>query len=240
MAKLGKIGKTFYLYYTDPVSRKTRRKSLHTTSKADAMSALAEHIRINRNADQTKTPLFSTAYANFLLVKNYPKQSTKLHTTAKNHFLTALPDKPLNQYTQEDYFDLVKYFTALSKARNTIAFNLKKIITFFNWCIFNGIITQHPFKPVTETVNEIRIIPEDYFSAILQKITGKQIKDALLVLWFTGLRIGELLSLRVQDLDFEQNLLYINNTKARRSDVIPMIQEVREILEGHKWRLRDS
>ena len=240
MAKLGKIGTTYYLYFTDPATRKTRRKSLHTSNKAEANSALAEYVMSNRNAKAQETPLFSTAFANFLLVKNYPSQTIKMHKNATEHFYRCLPDKAIGDYTQEDYFNLVKYFEKRGSSRNTVSLNVKKIVTFFNWCISNGLIDKHPFKKISEQVNEVRVVYEDYFIKIINLVQSKTVKDALWVLLLTGLRIGELLSLKIRDIDFERDLIYIKNTKAKRDDVIPLLPNVRAILEGYRWKQQEE
>ncbi len=58
----------------------------------------------------------------------------------------------------------------------------------------------------------------------------EHLKPIILVAVQTGMRKGELLALRWEDLDFDQNRILVRNSKNERPRKIPMSTEVRNLL----------
>jgi integrase len=125
-------------------------------------------------------------------------------------------------------------------AHNTISLNVKKLVTFFNWAISIKAVSGHPFKRIAEQRSQVVTIDEETFIGIVQRIKSPMLRDAVLVLWFTGLRIGELLSMKVQDFNTEKMLIYVPNHKAKREDVIPMVEQVRVLIDKYKNKNAES
>lgn len=55
----------------------------------------------------------------------------------------------------------------------------------------------------------------------------------------TGMRRGELLNLSWRNVDFLRGVIYVMNTKTARDRIIPMSQNVREILLAQKAQKGD-
>ena len=50
---------------------------------------------------------------------------------------------------------------------------------------------------------------------------------------FAGLRRGEALNLKIQDVDFENKLIHLTHTKTRREEVMPMCNSLKQLLEDY-------
>ncbi|MBC8556075.1 MAG: tyrosine-type recombinase/integrase [Candidatus Brocadiales bacterium] len=66
----------------------------------------------------------------------------------------------------------------------------------------------------------------------LRKLT---MKTAIGLLWATGLRTSELINLKIKDVDFKTNVLYIWNSKFKKDRIVPFSNSVR--IELMKYRL---
>jgi integrase len=98
-----------------------------------------------------------------------------------------------------------------------------------------------------EKVRRNVIEPNDlnnWFNAVLRlpnhkannthKNTSETIRDYLLILLFTGLRPGEALNLTWENIDFNNNLLNIEDTKNHENHTLPLPDYVVSILEQRK------
>ncbi len=121
---------------------------------------------------------------------------------------------------------------------STIKTYYNKLIAFFRWLetyghIEQGILTNHIIKPPAPIYDDEKALSDLEVSKIISSIALHCMdnpfmhkRDILIVtlLLYTGIRKGELLSLRVQDIDFEKRTLFINGktSKSKKSRFIPL------------------
>lgn len=80
------------------------------------------------------------------------------------------------------------------------------------------------------------IVSEDEMSAIIKTAEGETLcwpSMVLKILWCTGVRIGEVATLRVGDFHPSQRSLYIAHAKNDRSRIIPIHMSLADELEGY-------
>lgn len=103
----------------------------------------------------------------------------------------------------------------------------------FNRCIRNGLIKESPLTPISK-LREIQKrrrylhLPEQ--AKILAACSG-MLLDAVTMALNTGMRRGELFSLRVQDIDFKANVIMLSKTKTDSPRDIPMNAACRSVAE---------
>lgn len=113
-----------------------------------------------------------------------------------------------------------------------------KLIAFFKWLeeydyIEKGSITKKVSKPPLPQYEDEKALKEIEVSKIISAITLNVLNDEflhsrdltiILILLYTGIRKGELLGLRVQDVNFESQTLHIkgSTSKSKKSRQIPM------------------
>jgi len=90
-----------------------------------------------------------------------------------------------------------------------------------------------------EQEGRLRYLSETEIPALLkaceEKITSPWLYPLVILALNTGARQGELLTLRYEDLDLAQGLIYFGKTKNRKLKIIPMNQQVRGVVE---WLLK--
>lgn len=114
----------------------------------------------------------------------------------------------------------------------------RKLMAFFNWLENNGYIPEKSIsnkiaRPPAPTYDDDRALSEVEVSKIISAITLSGVNDSfqymrdmaiISILLYTGIRKGELLGLRIQDVNFHEQTLFINSktSKSKRSRVLPM------------------
>lgn len=69
----------------------------------------------------------------------------------------------------------------------------------------------------------------------LTRITGERLEDFYLFCLYTGCRRGEVLSVKWEDVDFDENIIRVHGTKTATSErVVPLFPELRAVLEKRK------
>tara|TARA_R110002050_G_scaffold24066_1_gene64131 strand:+ start:3594 stop:4676 length:1083 start_codon:yes stop_codon:yes gene_type:complete len=130
---------------------------------------------------------------------------------------------------------------------STIRTYFNKLQVFFNWLEMNdlvekGSLTSKIIKPPNPTYHDEKALSNAQVSKIISTIAlhnmehDEQLKRDLAIiktLLYTGIRKGELLGLRVQDVDFMQKTLFINRdtSKSKKSRYIPLHYSLRTALK---------
>ena len=115
---------------------------------------------------------------------------------------------------------------------NTIAHYLTVLRAFFKWSVTNGFFEQQPVElsafPLHEeikhdipTLEEIKVLLSGEIPKGTKK--NKALKDLAIVtlLIESGIRVSELCNLRIQDLDFQKNLLRVRQGKGLKERCAP-------------------
>lgn len=121
---------------------------------------------------------------------------------------------------------------------STVRTYYSKLIVFFRWLEQNGYLKEGSLadkiiKPPLPTYEDDRALSESEVSRIIASISQYQSDNAFLckrdliivyILFYTGIRKGELLGLRVSDIDFVTKSIFINGetSKSKKSRKIPI------------------
>jgi integrase len=83
-----------------------------------------------------------------------------------------------------------------------------------------------------------RYLSADEETALMANLTGKRkhLKPIVALALGTGMRRGELLGLRWAQVDFGRGVIHVTQTKTARDRIVPMSQQVRELLQAQRPR----
>ncbi|MDA1117095.1 MAG: tyrosine-type recombinase/integrase [Proteobacteria bacterium] len=119
-----------------------------------------------------------------------------------------------------------RYLSALSK-------------TFSNAVKEWHLLTDNPLRRVSkmkEPAGRVRYLSDDERTALLDACAKSEYKPLRLIVLFamtTGMRRGELLGLRWQDVDLERRVAVLHKTKNSERRSVPIVPEVAELLREH-------
>ena len=95
------------------------------------------------------------------------------------------------------------------------------------WGKFQGISPARNIKPLKVRDRRLRFLSREEKEKLLSSCSGN-IKDIVVVALNTGMRRGEILSLKWQDVDFEHGIIYVSDTKNNEPRQLPINREVRD------------
>lgn len=166
--------------------------------------------------------------------KHYSRRTEKSYITWINRFLEYFQTETIEQLTKnqiEEYLTHLAIHLKVSPSTQNQAFSA--ILFLFRYVIN---------KPLTfENIKALRAREKQHLPVVLSKEEVKQIiyqmngtyRLMLSLLYGCGLRLKELLQLRIKDIDLDMNNLYIINSKSKKDRVVPLPAAIKEELTYH-------
>jgi site-specific recombinase XerD len=78
-----------------------------------------------------------------------------------------------------------------------------------------------------------QVIDGEYIKERLSKITNLKHKTILSLTYSVGLRVSEIINLKIEDIDSKRMIIHIKNAKGRKDRVVPLSQKVLELLREY-------
>lgn len=189
------------------------------------------------------------SFINFLKQeKNLTPNTIDSYKRDINQFLTYLSDKDIN-YINVKKITILNYMNDMkssNKKQSTISRHLSSIKLFFQYLFVHKLIDNEPAytldapkvehrKSVTLSIKQVDKLLSIEFE---KSVKGYRDKAIIEVLYATGLRVSELISLHIDDINFNYGFVYCKNIKERvipiGSHAIVALKDYIKIRKSHK------
>lgn len=165
------------------------------------------------------------------LEKNYSPLTVQEYRTDLLEFFSFLHIEDLKELTQVEYVHARLYITKLyeeKKARTTVSRKISSIRSFFRFLNKEYEIDDVAFQALYHPKKEKRLphfFYEEELSQLFQANEGEDRKSLrnmaiLELLYATGIRVSELTSLQIKDIDFSLNIIRVMG-KGRKERYVP-------------------
>ncbi len=204
--------------------------------------------------------LFEVYISECQYTKRLSPQTIKGYREVFSTFQKRVPEvrtiKDLNSHT------VGEFFRRISVRKRTVGTNIqvgikisttstyyRKLMVFIRWLEKNEYIAKDSIsgkiaRPPAPVYTDERALTEDEVSKFVGAITLHRSNDVfaykrdlaiISILLYTGLRRGELLGLRVQDINFETNMVFVNQStsKSKQNRYVPMHSNLRVTLSEY-------
>ena len=145
-------------------------------------------------------------------------------------------DNPI-RLTRADIEGFMQYLAAQRMSGVTRVRKLAAIRKFFAFMAENKILAGNPantVKGARREEKEPNILYKEQYKALLYEASDN-IRDYAIIQTFlqTGIRLSELVSLRVDDVDFEHRMLTVRQGKGKKDRQIPLVDEAVKALRNY-------
>jgi len=83
-----------------------------------------------------------------------------------------------------------------------------------------------------------RIIEKEFLLAQINKISNIKHKAIISLAYSTGMRVSEVLNLKIEEIDSKRMIINIINSKGRKDRIVPLSQKVLELLREYYLQLK--
>lgn len=139
-----------------------------------------------------------------------------------------------------DYLDSTRHLLPLSRAGQVTI--LRQFCRFMFQFYSETYIPEKGLIGVGSVQVKPHIFTEEEITKIMQQAMKLNVKNRLLpdtyatiigLLWVTGMRIGEVVRLKVRDVDTSNDILYVRQTKFYKSRAIPLLPSTTRQILGY-------
>ena len=214
--------------------------STGTASKQEAERFLASfNPEVKKEAPIKKTSIklssFIAEYKSYVKNTYSEKYLTKAVTPSFNRLQAFLPDSPLEYITSKNIDQFISSVYAKSKFAASLYHRTLKAA--FNKAVIWNYIQENPFNKI-KSPKVVKSFPvylsEAELILILNKTEDQLLKDIFTTAYYTGMRLNELLSMKWNWIDFNQEIITIKisddfNTKNKKERIIPIHPKIKKI-----------
>ncbi|MFN7656195.1 MAG: tyrosine-type recombinase/integrase [bacterium] len=166
---------------------------------------------------------------------NYSPRTKDNYLSHIKDFLKSLGDKQIIHCNSKDfqsYLDNYK-FTSISQQNQVI-----NSIRFLYKFGLNKKYDKVSFKRPKSEKKLPKVIDNDYIIECLSKINNLKHKSILSLSYSVGLRVSEVVNLKIEDIDSKRMIIHIKNAKGRKDRVVPLSQNILELLRSYYKEFR--
>lgn len=160
-----------------------------------------------------------------LEIRNFSQKTVKSYLNAVAHFLNQIGEETLDENTVKDYVQKeIKI-----KNPSSVSHDIFAISFFFDRVLKHKIYIPKPKR--NKTLPKI-LAPEE-MRKIIDVTNNIKHKLILRILYGCGLRVSELISLRKDDLNFQEGLLHVRLAKGKKDRFVKIPESVKEELRSY-------
>jgi site-specific recombinase XerD len=192
---------------------------------------------------EKKTTTESIAlYKQTLVGNNYSPQSIKAYLGDLAQFIEWLKTRRVDfdipyRIQRIDIVEFINHLAGQKATAVTLKRKLAAIRGFLTFLKDNQIIFGNPADTIPGPIREERdpaILLKTEYKALLQVAGGSTRDFAIVVLFLqTGLRVSELVHLKLSDIDFTSREITVRQGKGRKDRVVPLVKQAEAALKAY-------
>ena len=177
-------------------------------------------------------------FLRYLLIdKSYSKNTIESYRIDLNRFVEYFNDCNINSIKIDDLKDYIKHLSEINLNKLSISRNISCIKSFYKYLNIEKIIDNNP-SDLLYMPKLSKKLPNTLTEDEVDKLLDIELKDAfsyrnkamLEVLYATGLRVSELVNLKMENIDFELDIIRTFG-KGNKERVIPIGEYARYYLD---------
>jgi integrase/recombinase XerD len=164
-----------------------------------------------------------------LRFKNYSDRTIEIYLHYSEKFLNEF-DKDIYHISQKDAVNYLinKCYTSISQ-QNQIINSIKLLYKYVVGSKIGILDIERPRKEKTLPI----VIDKDYLLEKISKIENIKHKSIISLAYSVGLRLSEVINLKITDIDSKRMVININQAKGRKDRIVPLTQNMLELLRKY-------
>lgn len=234
-----KTHRTFYIYYDE-----VRLQDLKTYIKKEGIHLLDNHnkdivpryskgVKFELKPLNEEKTLVYRHFLEFLKGKRFSVSTITSYSSFILEFLRFTESKPVNELNEIDVRQYVEW--SVKKLNYAISTHRQMVSSFKHFAYFYpacSIDVDKIYMPKKDKKLPVVLSIEEVFSIL--KVT-KNLKHRVVIamLYGSGLRIGEIIDLKLSDFDFKRKQLHIKNSKGRKDRYTSIAESLFPLLKNY-------
>lgn len=167
---------------------------------------------------------------------NYSERTINMYLNYIQKFLMNINVEPSRLTSKDFQYYLDNYkFSSVSQQNQVI-----NAIRFLYKFGLNKKYDKVSFKRPKSEKKLPQVIDKNFIIDKLSKIENIKHKSILTLTYSVGLRVSEIVNLKIEDIDSKRMIIHIKNAKGRKDRIVPLSQNVLELLRDYFKQYRPN
>lgn len=175
--------------------------------------------------------LIDTFLADLKLLRNYSPNTIRDYGSELRLFFQSVPIEPT--LISED--NIKNYIRSLNCKPSSINKKIAVIKSFFKYLHEQNIIKHNPAEKIKKLKQDKRLpryIKENTLKDIFSRIERFRDRVILKILFYTGIRVSELVNIKIDDIDFNHKFILISG-KGNKQRIVPLTDELIGLIKDY-------
>lgn len=160
---------------------------------------------------------------------NYSDRTIKSYLFYINQFLNGINISP-TRLTSNDFQTYLDGYNFTSVSQQNQVINAIRFLYKFG---LGKKYDKVSFKRPKSEKKLPKVIDGEFIKTQLSKIENIKHKAILTITYSVGLRVSEVVNLKIEDIDSKRMIIHIKNAKGRKDRIVPLSQNVLELLRNY-------
>ena len=160
---------------------------------------------------------------------NYSDRTIKSYLFYINQFLNSIKISP-TRLTSGDFQSYMDNYNFTSISQQNQVINAIRFLYKFG---LDKKYDKVSFKRPKSEKKLPKVIDGEFIKTQLSKIENIKHKALLTITYSVGLRVSEVVNLKIEDIDPKRMIIHIKNAKGRKDRIVPLSQKVLELLRNY-------
>lgn len=163
-------------------------------------------------------------------INGYRKELEYFANFLDEHYDMEINMDEITLEDMESYMYGMKEKGMMDTTRNRVIYIFRSLYKYAckrGYCLKN---LPTDLEPIKVKKRERMFLDETQIKDLFQNIDKPILKSAIQTMYYTGVRVSELINLELKDLDMEERLIYVIDGKGKKDRVIPVGQKLYDIL----------
>lgn len=176
-----------------------------------------------------KTKSTLEKFEKYLGFKNYSDRTIEMYLHYSYKFLIEF-DKDIYHVSQKEAINYLmnRKYTSISQ-QNQIINSAKLLYKYVVGSKIGILDVERPRKEKTLP----KVIDKDFLLKRIEKIENIKHKAIISLAYSVGLRVSEVINLKIKDIDSKRMIININQAKGRKDRIVPLTQNILELLRKY-------
>jgi site-specific recombinase XerD len=166
-----------------------------------------------------------------LRYKNYSEKSIKIYASYLNNFLQQINVKDPHQIRTRQIISFLESHQYSSTSHQNQYIGALKL--FAKYILGKKDIHLTKLERPKSEKKLPRVIDGDFIKQQLSKIHNLKHKTILTLTYSVGLRVSEIVNLKIEDIDSKRMIIHIKNAKGKKDRIVPLSPIVLELLRTY-------
>ncbi len=219
-------------WYIDDTKENLKRIFNFFKDKAYIDITALKNTNVN-TANKLKKIEIPPEYKALLVRKRYSENTIKTYCSLFKNFLQFYADKSPDEITEDDIRKYQDYLVSKRKVSVSTQNQAINAIKFYYEKVKGGERKTYYIERPRKGKQLPKILSEQQVISILRHTHNLKHKTIIAMLYSSGLRVGELLNLRIPDVSFEKNIIFVRGGKGKKDRITILSEKLKIVLKKY-------